>query len=142
MIPYEHLCSALDIYNRKLRGEDVPEDAYQEHDLEDEFDIVESAEAGEGVVGADLGGEFADLEPDVTAETVVPSADFGGYDQSGSGDHAAAAYDTGAVPGQPAETMPSDQYSSGQQVQEGYAPALEPQPEGVYSDDQDPNRRQ
>ncbi len=156
MIPYEDLCRSLDIYNRKLRGEDVPEEAYQEQAVEDDFDIVDSA---------DMDGQYAEAVPDVTAETALPPADFGGEDQSGSGGHAEGTYDSGAVPGQPAEGMTSDQYSSGQQPMEGYDPAqqqpvqegYEAAPEqqqyqegseqvpeqqpGTNPDDQDPNRQ-
>jgi len=175
MISYEDLCRSLDIYNRKLRGEDVPEEAYQEHALDDELDIVESedmgieavpdgqyAEAGADGQYAEAGsdgqyaeavpdgqyaeavpdGQYAEAVPDVTAETAVPPADFGGgYDQSGSGEVAQGGYDSGAVPGQPAEGMASDQYSSGQQAQAGNEQAPEQQP-GTYPDDQDPNRQQ
>lgn len=149
MIPYEDLCRALDIYNRKLRGEDVPEEAYQEQALDDEFDIVESADMeAEGLQME----EYAEGVPDVTAETAVPDADFGGEQQPGSGEYAEGGYDPGAAPGQPAEGMTTDQYSSGQQPQEGYDPAQQQYAEGneqapelppqAYPDDQDPNRQQ
>lgn len=140
MIPYEDLCSALDIYNRKLRGEDVPVEAYEEQALDDDYDIVESDDAGAGIVAAE--GEYYDANPDVTAETAVPEVGFGEYDQSGSGEQAQAAYDSGAVPGQPAEDMTSDQYSSGQQQQEGYEQPAALPPDSVIPDDQDPNSQQ
>lgn len=120
MIPYEGLCRALDIYNRKLRGEDVPEEAYQEEAFDDDFDIVESEDAGVEVADMDMEvdvdmeveGQYGDAVPDVTAETAVPEADFGGHDQPGSGEYA-----------------------------EGQDQAPEQQPD-AYPDDQDPNRQQ
>jgi len=151
MIPYEDLCRALDIYNRKLRGEDVPEEAYQDQAHDDGFDIVESEEAGIEAADMEMDGQY-DAEPDVTAETAVPEADFGDYDQPGSGEHADQEYHSGAAPGEPAAQMTSDQYSSGQQYQEGHDLAQEQYAEGqdqapeqqpdAYPNDQDPNRQQ
>ncbi len=158
MIPYEDLCRTLDIYNRKLRGEDVPEEAYQpEQALDDEFDIVD-----EEAAAVDMEQQYAEANPDVTAETAIPDADFGGQQQAGSGEYAEGGYDSGAVPGQPADGMTSDQYSSGQvqqaheqpaeqQYQEGYEQPAEQQYQEGYEqpaeqppgipDDQDPNQQ-
>jgi hypothetical protein len=159
MISYEDLCRSLDIYNRKLRGEEIPEEAYQEQAIDDDFDIVDSADMGIEVEGAEMDGQYAEAIPDVTAETAIPPADFGGYEQSGSGEVAQGGYDSGAVPEQPAEGVSSEQYSSEQYSseqpppQEGYEQVPEQpyeegheqapeQQAGVYPDDQDPNRQQ
>lgn len=153
MIPYENLCRSLDIYNRKLRGEEIPEEAYQEQAIDDDFDIVESADMGIEAEGVEVDGQYAEAVPDVTAETAIPPADFGGYEQPGSGEVAQGDYDSGAVPGQPAEGVASDQYSAEQPYAEEYAQAPEQPPQegyeqapeqqaGVYPDDQDPNRQQ
>jgi hypothetical protein len=106
MIPYEDLCRALDIHNRKLRGEEVPELDYQQPVMDDDFDIVESADAGAHDISMDM-EEYGDGVPDVTAETAVPQADFGAYDQPGSGEYGDAGYDQ--APEQPAGTYPDDQ---------------------------------
>ncbi len=131
MIPYEDLCRALDIYNRKLRGEDVSEEVYQQVPSDD-FDIVESADAvaqTEEVGGAyaDPGysdvaaGEAAYTEggPVATDPSSLPAADFGGAEP-------------GAAPGGPAEAMAADQYSSGQQYQEGYQQPVDQQYQEGY----------
>jgi hypothetical protein len=117
MIPYEDLCRSLDIYNRKLRGEDVPEEAYQEQVADDDFDIIESAEADEQAFATQMEGEDAEGLPDVTAETAMPEADFGGYEQA----------------------QQQEGYEQAQQ-QEGYEQAQQ-QP-GAPPDDQEPNREQ
>lgn len=79
MIEYEVLCTALDRYNRRLRGEVIAEDAPREGDG---FDIVEEAPGGSSppphpAFGASYGAGV----PDVTAETVLPE---GGYGQPGA----------------------------------------------------------
>ncbi|MFH2009429.1 MAG: hypothetical protein ABI333_22750 [bacterium] len=135
MIAYEELCQALDRYNRRLRGEDVP---VEEYAASDDFDIVESEDASAAEMDYDLTG------PDVTDETAVPDASYGEYPAGGSGEFAQQGYDSGGVPGQPAVPMPSDQYSSGQrgaaQVPEGYDAEPPPTP-GTFPDGQDPNRQ-
>jgi hypothetical protein len=76
MIAYEDLCLALDRHNRRLRGEVVPEPPPMGRaaPADDDFDIMEEADAAPP---AELGADYSQGAPDVTAETELPE---GGYD--------------------------------------------------------------
>ena len=121
MIAYEDLCRALDHYNRRLRGEEIPEEpAYAEMDAG--YDVMETEDVGAEASPADaLSADYGDGYPDVTAETELPAE---GYEQQA---YEQQAYDPNT--GQPVEGMTPDQVSSGHQQaygsgayeQQGYA---------------------
>ncbi len=136
MIAYEDLCRALDRYNRRLRGEEVPEEpVYAEVDAG--YDVMETSDAGAEAGAADaLSADYGDGYPDITAETELPEE---GYEQQAYDQQAyeQQAYDQQAYEqqaydpntGQPVEGMTPDQVSSGHQQaydsgayeQQGYA---------------------
>ena len=151
MIAYEDLCGALNRYNHRLRGEEVPAETYS-----DDFDVVESEAAA-----AVSASEYLDVQPEVTAETALPPADLGAapeYQQAPAEGYDQEYYDQQAVPGQPTDAMESNQYSSGQVAapppppppDAGYPsgtydqpadPEGTPQPDGMVPDGEDPNRQ-
>lgn len=118
MIAYEDLCVALDRYNRRLRGEVVPETPPPAPHAADDFDIMEEAEVEASPAAPEFGADFGPGTPDITAETELPEA---GYDPQ----YQQQGYDPNAY------------------AQQGYAPQYPPQGQppipghGGY----DPNRQ-
>lgn len=123
MIGYDQLSTALDRYNRRLRGEVVPELPAQASADTDGFDIMEEAE-----VHLDYEGQASQAPPpypqgtpDITAETLLPDGRNAGsepypqegygsgpYPQQGydSGSHPQQGYDSGAYPQQEQPQVP------------------------------------
>ncbi|MDY0003973.1 MAG: hypothetical protein RBU30_21930 [Polyangia bacterium] len=88
MIAYEDLCLALDRYNRRLRGEVVPEPSQAQGMEAEELDFVEEQPAAAPpppprAFGVSQGSSV----PDVTLETALPEGSYGQgqYGQQGYG---------------------------------------------------------
>lgn len=78
MIAYEDLCLALDRYNRRLRGEVVPDVQPQQVGEAVDLDFVEEdASASPPPPPPAFGVSYGSGVPDVTAETVLPEGSYG-----------------------------------------------------------------